>query len=328
MRGKLTPQLTNRDHLTILMFHRCLPKAQRESFPFPGLVITPEDLDWLLRLLLPLFDVRTVSDAASRLARDEPVSKPLLALSFDDGQWDNLAYAHPVLARHGVPATFYIPTQAVDEQRLIWHDRVAFASRFFAASGDANQRAAWQSQLPAGAQKLAFAPVALVESLKNISPKERGRLCEWLASQVPASEYPAWSRMMRWSEVKQLHELGHEIGSHCVTHNMLTQLEDEPLNWEISHSKSRIEAECAIPVRSLCYPNGDFDDRCVQAARSAGYTSAVSTQWGLSDAGTNVYSLRRMDVNPDAHRSFTGRLSATRTLMRFTNQFPGMGQDQ
>ena len=310
------------------MFHRCLPKLQRAACPFPGLVITPEDLDWLLRLLLPLFDIRTVSGATHHVAMGQHAAKPLLALSFDDGQWDNLAYAHPVLAKHNVAASFYIPTQAVDDQRLLWHDLVAFAANYFTSHADAHARKDWQAQLPASLRAQAFMPVPLVESLKDSSPAVREQLCHWLESNVPINAYPEWTRMLSWGEIRQLHDLGHEIGSHCVTHNLLTQLDDKALHWEIGHSKTRIESECQIPVQSLCYPNGNFDDRCIQSARACGYVSAVTTQWGLSDKGTNVYSLRRMDVNPDAHRSFIGRLSATRTLMRFTNQFPGMGQDQ
>ena len=123
--------LTNFSHfpsssLTILTFHRVLPAKLRAEYPLPGLVVTPEELQWVLSQVKNDFDIRTLSNAyeASLL---ENRQKPLLAITFDDGQRDNYEYALPVLKAQNVPATFYVPTAYIGESKLLWHDEAGFA---------------------------------------------------------------------------------------------------------------------------------------------------------------------------------------------------------
>ena len=157
----LSPQDHNGNRLTILMFHRCLPEQYRKQYAYPGLVTTPEELDWLLTLLTPHFSIRTVSRSMVSF-HAEPDTKPLLALTFDDGQWDNFNYAHPVLERHGVKATFYIPTDPIDHHRLIWHDLLAFGTQYFMRTHSHKQEQ-WVAQLPDHCHPYAFSAAELVQ---------------------------------------------------------------------------------------------------------------------------------------------------------------------
>jgi peptidoglycan/xylan/chitin deacetylase (PgdA/CDA1 family) len=59
--------------------------------------------------------VRTLGDALGSLANDD--GSPAVVVTFDDGTADLVDIALPILERHGVPATFYIATAFIDEQR-------------------------------------------------------------------------------------------------------------------------------------------------------------------------------------------------------------------
>jgi peptidoglycan/xylan/chitin deacetylase (PgdA/CDA1 family) len=60
-------------------------------------------------------------------------------------------------------------------------------------------------------------------------------------------------------KVRELVDWGFEVGSHTITHPILSELSDEQVKWELAVSKSRIEA--LVPgytVRSLALPNGSY----------------------------------------------------------------------
>ena len=52
-----------------------------------------------------------------------------MAVTFDDGFLDNYEVALPILARYGVPATFYLMVDAVDSGTPPWYCRLNRAFR-------------------------------------------------------------------------------------------------------------------------------------------------------------------------------------------------------
>jgi hypothetical protein len=56
-----TPKRQARGCLSIATFHRVLPEADRQRYPFPGLVVTPEELDAFLGYFAEHFDCGTLA---------------------------------------------------------------------------------------------------------------------------------------------------------------------------------------------------------------------------------------------------------------------------
>ena len=97
---------------------------------------------------------------------------------------------------------------------------------------------------------------------------------------------------MTWDEIRELDAQGMEIGCHTLTHLILTKLKsDEQLRHEIVAAKDMIEARIGHPVTSLAYPFGQYDERVVEAAREAGFTSARSTWPGVFHTKDGLLSL-------------------------------------
>jgi peptidoglycan/xylan/chitin deacetylase (PgdA/CDA1 family) len=81
---------------------------------------------------------------------------------------------------------------------------------------------------------------------------------------------------MSWDELRTLSDAGWEIGSHTVSHPHLTRLPESSLFEELRESRRHCELNLGRDCHSLAYPYGDFDDRVISAARSAGYLSAAT----------------------------------------------------
>ena len=312
-----------RESLLILTCHRVLPQGLREQYPLPGLVVTPEELRWVIATLQPFFEVSTVT-AAHRQLEQQHNTRPLLAVSFDDGQWDNLHYAGPVLRELGVPATFYLPTAYMETDKLLWHDQAGFAWMYselsvaekLALVGNITGRSFAESV--AGQTAPEF-----VQSLKALPPEQRLAVVEALGDSADTS-YMAWARMMTWREAQQLQAEGHEIGSHGCSHGLLPQQTEESQRQELKQSMEHIRQRMDVQAHSFCYPNGDYDATTLQLISSCGYSNAVTTQWGNNCQGAPAFELRRCDVNPFSLLDRRGRLSKGRLQMRLAGYQPGL----
>lgn len=65
-----------------------------------------------------------------------------------------------------------------------------------------------------------------------------------------------------------------EIGSHSMTHPVLTTVSTREVAWELAASKEYLEEVTGAPVTSFCYPRGAHDDATASAVEDAGYTYA------------------------------------------------------
>jgi len=78
------------------------------------------------------------------------------------------------------------------------------------------------------------------------------------------------------SQIRQISSLGHEIGSHTLTHANLTLLSDKDLATELSVSKKILEDITGTSVTSLSFPFGRVNRRVWEAAQRAGFVAATS----------------------------------------------------
>jgi peptidoglycan/xylan/chitin deacetylase (PgdA/CDA1 family) len=287
----------------------------------PGLVVTPEELAWVVRILSPHFRVLTLSSAFEKL-REGIVNEPLLALTFDDGQWDNYAYAVPVLREHGVLATFYLPVDAIESGSLLWHDEVAFA--WSAMSADRAKLRRDLAEFACSGISFEQNVGQVMEILKCTPEESRLDFISRLRSAV-SRDPPQWARVMTWSEAKQIAAEGHEIGSHGMSHRLLTALNASEQSHEISGSRTRIAARIGVSPASFCYPNGSFEPQTTALVGEAGYANAVTTQWGRNRSAADPFRLHRCDVDMRRVLNAGGTPSSARLLMRLSGLQPGLG---
>lgn len=320
--GLTRPERSAPDRLTIATLHRVLPEEAIRDYPLPQIAVSVAELEWLAAFFLAHFTCDTLSGAHRRWSAGERPARPFLALTFDDGQADNARHAAPVLARAGLPATFFVPVEAVSRDEPLWHDRLAFAALRLLerdASGTRRLLASAGAAVDDGPPPRAAAQA--VARSKRLGEPERRALVERLEVAAGGVVRPPWDGMMRWDEVRALAAAGNEIGSHSVTHPLLPGLDDADLRREVAGSRVRIEEEIRAPCAAFCYPNGDCDPRVVGAVRDAGYRLAVVTAWGPNRPGADPLRLTRCDLQGGTSRDAAGRLSAPRLALRLSPVF-------
>ena len=77
----------------------------------------------------------------------------------------------------------------------------------------------------------------------------------------------------------------------------MARLTDEHARQEILGSKHFLENLLGERVGLFAYPNGkpgeDYTPQSVAVVRSLGFDAAVSTEWGTSGKGDDLYQIRR-----------------------------------
>jgi peptidoglycan/xylan/chitin deacetylase (PgdA/CDA1 family) len=97
-------------------------------------------------------------------------------------------------------------------------------------------------------------------------------------------------------QVRELSDLGFEIGCHSMTHPYLSDLPTEGLPAEIATPKARLEQMTGREVAHFSCPGGRFDARVIQSAREAGYRSLATSQAIQNTRRTNRFALGRVAI--------------------------------
>jgi peptidoglycan/xylan/chitin deacetylase (PgdA/CDA1 family) len=80
------------------------------------------------------------------------------------------------------------------------------------------------------------------------------------------------------AQLRELTELGFEIGSHSLTHAYLTDLAPAQLAREIADSRKELSQITGRPIDHFSCPGGRWDLRVIAAAKQAGYRSVASSE--------------------------------------------------
>ena len=259
-----------------------------------GSTFDEDAFDHAIAYLKRNFRVIPFDQLIGEIADPHSSGAPAVALTFDDGLQNHVTVAYPVLARHGVPATFFVCPGLIDAGQWLWPHEVRARLSML---DDAQRR-----DIAAGCGPAVPPDIeAMVESLKRMTCKERaghlaairGRTAQFAASPGQAREYD----LATWQQLRQLDPALITVGSHSWSHDIMIGMDAAQLHTEVVDSKSRIEAMLDRQVDYFCYPNGDFDDATVAAVRSA-YAAAVSTRAGaIGEPAPPLYELPRISMS-------------------------------
>jgi peptidoglycan/xylan/chitin deacetylase (PgdA/CDA1 family) len=97
-------------------------------------------------------------------------------------------------------------------------------------------------------------------------------------------------------QVRELSDLGFEIGCHSMTHPYLSDLPTEGLPAEVATPKAHLEQMTGREVAHFSCPGGRFDARVIQSAREAGYRSLATSQAIPNTGQTDPFALGRVAI--------------------------------
>lgn len=282
--------------LTVLCYHGVV-ETRRDGSLFGNTVSAAEfraQLDYIGRHFHPV----TVAEIAAGFDQARPLPPNAVAITFDDGYRNNVSLAAPILAEKGLPAVFHLSTDYIGGRRILWPDEILLRLMDWP---DAALPVPPGFVRPAGGTRLEAART-IKEGCKRISAGAREEFLDLLRAGTPAqpSRYDGEAHdFMSWDEARRLVSLGFELGSHTVSHPILSRLERDALARELNESRMVIRRETASQCLALAYPNGstaDFSPEVLSAAGEAGYSVAFSVEDCIAGAAPRRFAIPRVSV--------------------------------
>lgn len=179
-------------------------------------------------------------------------------LTFDDGYHNNLDVL-PLLRAHSIPATFFISTGHVAEQRAFWWDVVARHRR-----------------------RRGTDLAAIVREQNILRPMPRVQRVRYLQTEFGSDALRPVGDLDRPMTIAELRAFASDplvhVGNHTRDHTVLTRCSAETAQEQIEGAQLDLEAWTGMRPRAIAYPNGDHSavvrDICRRASLAIGLTVA------------------------------------------------------
>jgi peptidoglycan/xylan/chitin deacetylase (PgdA/CDA1 family) len=251
------------------------------------------------------FSPVTIDDVAEFANSGKRLPPRAVAVTFDDGFADNYEVALPILSRYGVPATFYIMVDAVENGTLPWYCRIRFAFNTTKKSEWTYPETNRTYKFVTPDERRAVMPVAWDRgaALSGRAQQEFVEAIERALEIDPQSAKAKHGLMMDWEQVRALKKAGHTIGGHTLSHPNVAQVSVDEARSEIAGCKQRLQEKLGAPVEHFSYPhpalNPHWSSQTLGITREAVFKSAVLTTYGSVRSGDDPLALKRMYTPPD-----------------------------
>jgi peptidoglycan/xylan/chitin deacetylase (PgdA/CDA1 family) len=256
-----------------------------------------------------------------------------VALTFDDGYYDFLARARPVLQEYGYPATVYLTTARVEHNLpivnlfisyMLWlaRDRV-LDTRGMPGLGGRYGLSTHHDR------ELAVADIDRQNLAQQLDARGKDAVAKAVAERL-ALDYDALvaSRvltLMNATEVAALAADGVNIELH--THLHRTPEDPEAFVSDVLHNRRIIESITGTPARHLCYPSGVYRSSYLPALGRAGIVTATTCDPGMaSRTGDPLMLPRFVDTTAVSALEFEAWVTgvASRLPRRTTKAHPSV----
>lgn len=266
----------------------------------PGIVHSAKAFESHMQLLAKSFTPVTMDDILSFAAGDTKIPRRAVVVTFDDGFADNAEVAAPIMDVCKVKGAFYVTTGSISPQSPPWFFRVRRAFH-------TTQTPVWISPLDGTEFKLndpqqrrhAFLQASRHCAVQNLSAQHEWikDLEELLAIEKTDSDL---SHMMTADQIMKLHNTGHIVGSHTVSHPNVAHIEEKDVGIELETSKNALEKIINNPVIHFSYPSPilqpHYNSVTTNILEKLGYKTAVTCTHGVFGQTDNPLVCKRIVV--------------------------------
>lgn len=320
---RVTRQFRNRFRpgVIILLYHRV---AELSSDPYL-LSVTPQHFAEHLEVLQQSHSLIPLSQLSQTL-QDGKLPHRSVVVTFDDGYIDNLCNAKPLLEQYGIPATVFVASGYVGQDREFWWDELdrlllqpgilpetlhldingsvyhwSLGEGRHYSEADAQRDRDWHLYQEHDVSSRHSLFRSLHQILNALPMKERwpvlDQLSVWAGAELRSRPT---HRILTPEEVVQL-DKGDlvEVGAHTVTHPILSSISVAAQQHEIYQSKADLEKILDRSVTSFAYPHGSRSDYSLETANlaeAAGFTCACSTVVDVVRTNSERFQLPRASV--------------------------------
>jgi peptidoglycan/xylan/chitin deacetylase (PgdA/CDA1 family) len=312
----------------ILTLHHVRPPRRDRFQPNRLLEVTPDFLDAVIKVLRGAqIDLVSIDEMHRRLSEGE-IGRRFACITIDDGYKDTSQWAYPILKRHEVPFTLYIPTSFPDRLGELWWLAIeAVIARNSHVSLNIEGKELGFDCEEVEDKRLLFDRLYMwVRSLATEDDLRRAvrELCARYRVDIASF---CDELCMNWDELGRLAaDPLVTIGAHTVNHVRLAKVSERAVRSEMDMSRSVIEASLGVRPVHFSFPVGDKTSagpREFAIAAELGFKTAVTTRPGVlfPEHRAHMYALPRISLNGEHQQLRYVRVLLSGTATALWNGF-------
>ena len=252
-------------------------------------------------------------------------------ITFDDGFSDNYHFAYPILKKHKIPATIFLTTEAIDNRKPIWIQKVNYLINEFGIEKVVN-RMRGLSNFPKFEpfMKQANSGNSLQKQFEhvlayNVAKDIREQTLTRLFGEFDISMENIFSKnkiFLSWTEINKLKADGICFGNHGESHTPFSALSYDDQKAEIYNSKRIIEQRINQDFLPFAYPFGqkrDFTSITKRFIDEAGHDCILTAMPTLINSNTSLEELGRIVIGniPVYRLAFELEKTVLKTVIKF-----------
>lgn len=212
------------------------------------------------------YNLISLSQLADAIATRNMKSIPryALAVTMDDGWKENFDLV-PVFNKYRFRPTIFLASHIVGTDRHYW----------------------WT-----------HCPEEALDSLKDLPEKQRLSALREYGFELK-NEYPGDRQALNLEEIMQMATMV-DFGLHTCYHPILPKCTADEKREEIIPCRQKVEEILGRPVSAFAYPNGDYDEECIEILKEAGVKIARSIDAGWNNHHSHPYRLKVTGVSDNA----------------------------
>ncbi|MGH2665138.1 polysaccharide deacetylase family protein [Flavobacterium sp.] len=221
-----------------------------------------------------------------------------IALTFDDGQYNNYKFALPILKKHKFPATFFI-TSIHDKKNVLWPDFLDLVTFYtekkeVVFEGNAYRKTGRNDFSHNGStlkNRCKFLEYDQIEPIYALFEKE------W--NQIITGDFDVYWKLLNNNQIKEIAENPlFSIGAHGMTHANLEAITKENAEAEIRSNKTILEEITRTKINSFAFPFGTYTDDLVASCQQTGYSKILLLDYKTEKDKYNPMLKNRITINP------------------------------
>ncbi len=288
-----------------------------KGLPFPGLHSLDEsELKIILEDLGKTFDFVKSDTLVKLIDKNQKISSPLCAITFDDGLSCQYTSALPVLENMKIPATFFVPGLPYLESKVCTIHKLHWLRAHMSQTElHKNLLNKYTSMIGKEVDIEGISDIEVLSVLPN-DDLEIGKLKYWLHYIINENENElivdslfkdivdsekefVESFYMSKSMLKKLNAMaGHRVGAHGYTHRPLATLSDADVINEVNKTKDALSAAIGDSIDAFSYPHGSYsavNQRNSEIVLNAGFKYAFTMERGFNSTLQQPGLLARID---------------------------------
>lgn len=207
------------------------------------------DLDFLLRHYVPI----SLEDVYNWLRHNKNLRQKSFHLTFDDGFRECYDIIAPILKKKGIPATFFLCSDFIENKRLFFRNKVSLLlDEFGNKIGESKEKGLAEVLLQHGIVYQGFRQSLMAVSYENSSILDMiAGVLEYDFDDYLRNYKPYLSLI----QVEDLAKDGFAIGSHSVDHPLYGDISLEKQIQQTKEGMAAIEGLCPVKIKAFAFPH-------------------------------------------------------------------------